>query len=44
MKQDKSMKVLYAEALIFKLYKAKVISREVYERALVKCKERLSES
>lgn len=32
---------LYASALLFKLYKAKVISYEVYERAKEKCRERL---
>ena len=32
---------LYASAILLKLYKAKVISREVYERAEKKCRERL---
>ena len=33
---------LYASALLLKLYKAKVISREVYEKAEQKCRERLT--
>lgn len=34
---------LYASALLLKLYKAKVISRKVYELAEQKCRERLCE-
>jgi hypothetical protein len=36
-----SIEFLYASAVLLKLYKAKVISREVYERAEQKCKKRL---
>ena len=32
---------LYASAVLLKLYKAKIISRKVYEIAEKKCKERL---
>ena len=39
--QKKSIEFLYASAVLLKLYKAKVISREVYERAEKKCRERL---
>jgi hypothetical protein len=33
--------LLYAQAALFKLYKAKLITREVYELAERKCRERL---
>jgi hypothetical protein len=36
-----NLEFLYATALLFKLYKAKLITREVLERAEKKCKERL---
>lgn len=39
--QISSIEFLYASAVLLKLYKAKVISREVYERAEKKCRERL---
>lgn len=32
---------LYAEALLLKLYKARVISRQVFESAKEKCRKRL---
>jgi len=38
--QSNSIEFLYASAVLLKLYKAKVISREVYERAEKKCRER----
>ena len=41
MEQNNSIEFLYASAVLLKLYKAKVISREVYERAEKKCRERL---
>jgi len=34
--------VLYANALLHKLYAAKVISRKVFELAEQKCREKLS--
>jgi hypothetical protein len=39
--QSNSIEFLYASAVLLKLYKAKVISREVYERAVEKCGKRL---
>lgn len=39
--QKNSIEFLYATAVLLKLYKARVISREVYERAEKKCRERL---
>lgn len=41
MEQNNSIEFLYASAVLLKLYKARVISREVYERAEKKCRERL---
>jgi len=34
--------ILYATALLHKLYAAKVISRKVFELAALKCREKLS--
>lgn len=39
--QNSNIEFLYASAVLLKLFKAKVISREVYERAEKKCRERL---
>ena len=39
--ENNSIEFLYASAVLLKLYKAKVISREVYERAEKKCREKL---
>ena len=39
--QNNSIDFLYASAVLLKLYKVKAISREVYERAEKKCRERL---
>ncbi len=39
--QKSSLEFLYASAVLLKLYKAKVISRAVYEIAEKKCRERL---
>jgi hypothetical protein len=37
-----TLEFLYARAVLLKLYKAKVISRKVYEIAERKCRERLN--
>jgi hypothetical protein len=39
-----NIEILYAHALIFKLYKAKLITREVMEKAEIKCAERLKKA
>ena len=39
--KSNNIEFLYASAVLLKLYKAKVISREVYEKALAKCENRL---
>jgi hypothetical protein len=39
--EGETMELFYAIALLIKLYKARVISRVVYEIAEVKCRERL---
>jgi hypothetical protein len=40
-KQAETKEFLYASAVLLKLYKAKVISRKVYEIAEQKCREQL---
>jgi len=40
-KKKDSIEFCYASALLLKLYKAKIISRRVYEIAEKKCRERL---
>lgn len=40
--QISSLEYMYATALLLKLYKAKIISREVYESAEKKCREKLA--
>jgi hypothetical protein len=39
--QKNSLEFMYAQALLMKLFKAKVITRAVYERAEQKCREKL---
>lgn len=41
-KQNNSIDFLYAAALLYKMYKSKMISREVYEQTLQRCEQKLS--